>query len=90
MIPLFHPLLGESSMAFAASLAQRWLASNLSAYRDTGKMLEKYDARRVGGAGGGGEYELQTGFGWTNGVMLALLDVYGFDGETGADSDSER
>ena len=23
---------------------------------------------------GGGEYEIQDGFGWTNGVLLALLD----------------
>ena len=26
--------------------------------------------------GGGGEYPLQDGFGWTNGVTLALLDLY--------------
>jgi alpha,alpha-trehalase len=26
--------------------------------------------------GGGGEYKLQDGFGWTNGVTLKLLDLY--------------
>lgn len=28
-------------------------------------------------AGGGGEYEVQVGFGWTNGVVLDLLRRYG-------------
>lgn len=28
-------------------------------------------------AGGGGEYEVQEGFGWTNGVVLDLLLKYG-------------
>lgn len=28
-------------------------------------------------AGGGGEYEVQEGFGWTNGVLLDLLVTYG-------------
>lgn len=30
-------------------------------------------------AGGGGEYEVQEGFGWTNGVVLDLLLTYGPD-----------
>ena len=30
----------------------------------------------VAGEGGGGEYPLQDGFGWTNGVLRALLDKY--------------
>ncbi len=29
------------------------------------------------GGGVGGEYPLQDGFGWTNGVTLKLLDLYG-------------
>jgi hypothetical protein len=29
-----------------------------------------------GGAGGGGEYATQVGFGWTNGVMRALGSSY--------------
>lgn len=31
----------------------------------------------AGGHGGGGEYENQVGFGWTNGVIMELLDRYG-------------
>jgi alpha,alpha-trehalase len=28
--------------------------------------------------GGGGEYPSQDGFGWTNGVLLALIHQYNF------------
>ena len=35
-------------------------------------MTEKYDVLDITRAGGGGEYPNQDGFGWTNGVALAL------------------
>jgi alpha,alpha-trehalase len=39
-------------------------------------MVEKYNVMgsksKNGGLGGGGEYVLQDGFGWTNGVYIAL------------------
>jgi alpha,alpha-trehalase len=31
----------------------------------------------LGCAGGGGEYEVVVGFGWTNGVILDFLKKYG-------------
>ncbi|KAF4008935.1 hypothetical protein G4228_000112 [Cervus hanglu yarkandensis] len=37
----------------------------------------QYDISNGGQPGGGGEYEVQEGFGWTNGVALMLLDRYG-------------
>ena len=37
-------------------------------------MIEKYNVLDESGLGGGGEYPLQDGFGWTNGVAAALLD----------------
>ena len=37
----------------------------------------QYDANHAGQRGAGGEYTVQTGFGWTNGVILVLLDTYG-------------
>lgn len=40
-------------------------------------MHEKYNAFVPGERGNGGEYDPQVGFGWTNGVVLELLDVYG-------------
>lgn len=59
----------------AALIAQRWVARNLQVFRDSGKLVEKYD---LSGAahGGGGEYPLQDGFGWTNGVLRKLLAMY--------------
>lgn len=59
----------------AREIAGRWVATVDTAYRETGKLLEKYDVeeRRPGG---GGEYPLQDGFGWTNGVTQALLARY--------------
>jgi alpha,alpha-trehalase len=39
-------------------------------------MHEKYDVTRAGGAGGGGEYRAQVGFGWSNGALLEFLDTY--------------
>lgn len=37
----------------------------------------QYNAEELGGHGGGGEYGVQIGFGWTNGVIMELLDQYG-------------
>lgn len=39
------------------------------------KLVEKYDVSIIGMGGGGGEYLLQDGFGWINGVMLKMLDL---------------
>jgi alpha,alpha-trehalase len=47
-------------------------------YATQQKLVEKYVVEGAGeGSGGGGEYPLQDGFGWTNGVTLMLLDMYG-------------
>lgn len=57
----------------AAEIKQRWINLNRHVYQNTGKLVEKYNVYDIGLAGGGGEYELQDGFGWTNGVLLRLL-----------------
>ena len=59
--------------ALADQIANRWLATVERTYGETGKLLEKYDVVTAR-PGGGGEYPLQDGFGWTNGVTRALLD----------------
>ncbi|KAI8866754.1 hypothetical protein GQ42DRAFT_108288, partial [Ramicandelaber brevisporus] len=46
---------------------------------DDGHIFEKQSATAIGQAGGGGEYTVQTGFGWSNGVLLWLLEKYGKD-----------
>ncbi|KAJ2795272.1 hypothetical protein H4R21_005176 [Coemansia helicoidea] len=44
---------------------------------DSGHIFEKYSSQQIGAPGGGGEYSVQPGFGWTNGVLLWTLDVFG-------------
>jgi len=56
----------------ADSARTRWLAVNRRTYETTGKMTEKYDVVDLTRRAGGGEYPTQDGFGWTNGVGLAL------------------
>ncbi|KAH7352593.1 hypothetical protein KP509_19G053200 [Ceratopteris richardii] len=60
----------------ARTIAQQWIQTNYVVFTETGHMLEKYDATICGGTGGGGEYKLQTGFGWSNGVVLSLLSDF--------------
>ncbi|WP_404990820.1 alpha,alpha-trehalase TreF [Cupriavidus pauculus] len=64
----------------ADDVAHRWLRTVASLYASEYKLVEKYrlQRRRTGSAegGGGGEYPLQDGFGWTNGVVSALLTMY--------------
>ena len=56
----------------AHELAARWIHLNAKVYFETGKMKEKYDVVDPDRPGGGGEYEGQDGFGWTNGVFLKM------------------
>ncbi|GAV02502.1 Treh [Ramazzottius varieornatus] len=56
--------------------AQKWLSAVYTGYKNTGYFFEKYDALNPGKYGGGGEYIVQEGFGWTNGGMLRLLELY--------------
>jgi alpha,alpha-trehalase len=59
--------------ALARDIAERWCASVQRVYLATGRLLEKYDVAEDR-PGGGGEYETQDGFGWTNGVFVAFKD----------------
>lgn len=44
---------------------------------DVGIMFEKYDDTSINHAGGGGEYEVVEGFGWSNGVLMWVADTFG-------------
>ncbi|WVR09451.1 hypothetical protein IAU60_006518 [Kwoniella sp. DSM 27419] len=44
---------------------------------EAGVMFEKFNATDTDAAGGGGEYTVQIGFGWTNGVVLWTAAEYG-------------
>jgi len=68
-------------MKIARDIATQWLLVNYKSYSSTYAMFEKYNVSIISNdecsAGSGGEYEVQKGFGWTNGVILDLLDKYG-------------
>ncbi|WP_336035817.1 trehalase family glycosidase [Halobacterium yunchengense] len=63
----------------AAEVTDRWLALNRSAFAERGRMAEKYDVQSTAVAADDGEYRLQYGFGWTNGVVTALGNGRGAD-----------
>jgi alpha,alpha-trehalase len=56
----------------AKEIALRWVRLNRDVFHRTGKMMEKYNVVDTHLEAGGGEYAGQDGFGWTNGVFLAL------------------
>ncbi len=56
----------------ATTIAERWVTLNEKVYRNTGKFVEKYNVEDMALKAGGGEYPVQDGFGWSNGVYLAL------------------
>ncbi len=58
--------------------AERWVKLNKSVFERTGKLMEKYNVTDLKLDAGGGEYPSQDGFGWTNGVLLALIKKYNF------------
>ncbi|MFK7904762.1 MAG: alpha,alpha-trehalase TreF [Chitinophagales bacterium] len=59
--------------SIAADISKNWTALNVKVYKNTGKMMEKYNVTDMDLGAGGGEYPVQDGFGWTNGVLLKLL-----------------
>ena len=63
--------------ALAADIAQRWMKLNIKVFKQTGKLMEKYNVVDISKEAGGGEYAGQDGFGWTNGVLLHLIKIYG-------------
>jgi alpha,alpha-trehalase len=60
----------------ARDIAQRWVKLNTAVFARTGKLMEKYNVSDTKLDAGGGEYPSQDGFGWTNGVLLALMKKY--------------
>ena len=57
----------------AEQITLRWLETVTKTYQNTGKLMEKYNVVDTAAKADGGEYDVQEGFGWTNGVTLALL-----------------
>ncbi|XP_018020547.1 trehalase-like [Hyalella azteca] len=62
----------------AESLARKWVLNNYYGYINSSPhlMMEKYDVTHLGTPGSGGEYPVQAGFGWTNGVVMKFMHLY--------------
>lgn len=56
----------------AGKIKDNWCSNVERVYKNTGKLMEKYNALDTETIAGGGEYPNQDGFGWTNGVYLKL------------------
>ncbi|XP_062074674.1 trehalase-like isoform X2 [Humulus lupulus] len=68
----------KEARSMATDIAVSWVRTNYVTFKKTKTMHEKYNVEKCGFFGGGGEYVPQTGFGWSNGVALALLEEFGW------------
>ena len=71
------PSSATSMRRHSGIVGERWINLNVKVFKETGKLMEKYDVKDVSKLAGGGEYPGQDGFGWTNGVLLKLISIYG-------------
>lgn len=73
----FYRACNKDEIAF--DIAQRFVNTAYVGWIKTNKTMifEKYDANSVGDYGIGGEYVVQDGFGWTNGVIIKFFEYYG-------------
>ncbi|KAI6173256.1 Trehalase [Aphelenchoides besseyi] len=61
----------------AFEIATKWIHGNYRVFNETKLMFEKYNVIGTSPSpGSGGEYAVQTGFGWSNGAILDLLYTY--------------
>ncbi|CAD8070968.1 unnamed protein product [Paramecium sonneborni] len=80
---IIQGLINNDQIELALQLSQNVINNSYCCFQNSiiqygkGYMFEKYDATNIGTSGGGGEYEVQTGFGWTNGVVIWILNTFG-------------
>ncbi|GAA6140114.1 alpha,alpha-trehalase [Arenicella sp. 4NH20-0111] len=68
---------GFRELANAGAL--NWVNNNRVVYESTGYLLEKYNVDEIGLLAEGGEYNVQHGFGWTNGVLVSFMNALNID-----------
>ncbi|CAH0398060.1 unnamed protein product [Chilo suppressalis] len=77
MVNALEALGTDEGNKLAFQVAQTWVRACQKGFTANKQMFEKYDAEVPGLYGGGGEYRVQSGFGWSNGVVLEFLAKYG-------------
>ena len=60
----------------AKTIGERWMAVNEKVFKNTGKMLEKYNVEDISLTSGGCDYPTQDGFVWINGVYLKFYELF--------------
>lgn len=75
IVTFFLERIGEEKMALhmARSFVRNISTSSFNKKEEKWEIFEKYDCRKIGQRGLKGEYEVQRGFGWTNGVAIHFL-----------------
>jgi alpha,alpha-trehalase len=66
-------LLNYGQRDLAVEIAKRFLGCVGRTYLREGRMMEKYNVCEPEATAGGGEYLVQHGFGWTNGVLKGFM-----------------
>nr|WP_049750475.1 trehalase family glycosidase [Francisella tularensis] len=75
----FEAVIGLKNYGFdklAKTIATRFINTVNAKFKQTGKIREKYDVIIPEQKAGGGEYIVQDGFGWTNGVVKSFIKMY--------------
>jgi len=65
-------LINYQHQGLAEEVMRRWLKTIECYFSQTGKLMEKYNVCQQSIKAEGGEYDVQEGFGWTNGVYQAF------------------
>jgi alpha,alpha-trehalase len=68
----YQGLKNYNENSVARQIRERWMENNERVYANVNKMVEKYNVEDITLEAGGGEYPVQDGFGWSNGVYLRL------------------
>lgn len=66
----------EYDRNLALKYAKKFFNAVYEGWKRTNSIFEKYDVLVPGERGSGGEYEVQSGFGWTNGVTLSFINTF--------------
>lgn len=70
-------LLNYNERNLALEIAHRWLDTLNKSFAKMHVLMEKYNVYQPDVIACGGEYSVQQGFGWTNGIALKFLELCG-------------